>query len=57
MWFWEWMAKENGGKIKAIKAGKPRMLGDTCTQMLMISGIGMEKGKSLGVKGQREVNQ
>lgn len=61
MWFWEWMAKENGGKIKVIKAGGPRMLGDTSTRMLkppmMISGIGMERGNGLGVKGQREVNQ
>lgn len=37
------------------------MLGDTSTRMLkppmMISGIGMERGNGLGVKGQREVNQ
>lgn len=55
------MAEENGGKIKVIKAGRPRMLGDTSTWMwkhpLTILGIGMERGKGLGVKGQREVNQ
>lgn len=48
-------------KVKVIKDGKPKVLGDMSAWMLkaprMMSGVGMERSTSLGVKEQREVNQ